>query len=218
MSLRLRVLRLRVVTAKGLFGRTLRFPNGLTVLRAQNSAGKSSCIQAAIYVLGLEGMLSASRGVPLPHAFTDYIEHDGYRADVISSEVFAEIENGKGERLTVQRAIAGERDRRLITVWRRSVIDAGDDDAPPPVPGENFYVRDPGAATSAVGFHTLLMEFIGWDLPSVPRFSGGETRLYPETVFPLLYVEQKKGWARSKVGFQRISVYETSLVARPNFC
>jgi hypothetical protein len=185
---------MRVVTAKGTFGRTLRFPDGLTVLRAQNSAGKSSSIQAAIYALGLEGMLSASRGVPLPHAFTDYIEHDGERLPVISSEVFAEIENKIGARVTVQRAVAGERDTRLITVWRGSLLGTHAGSDAPSTPGENFYARDPGAATSAVGFHTMLLEFIGWDLPSVPRFSGGETRLYPETIFPLIYVEQKKGW------------------------
>lgn len=194
MTLRLRTVRLQVATSAGVFGRTLQFPDGLTVLRAQNSAGKSSSLQAVIYALGLEGMLSASRGVPLPHAFTDYIEHDGDRLPVLSADVFIQVENRLGEWLTVQRGVAGERDRRLITVWRGSAVTPWLPGPTGTEPPSNFYVRDPGAVTSAVGFHTLLMEFMDWSLPSVPRFSGGDTRLYPEVIFPLIYVEQKKGW------------------------
>ena len=193
MTMRLRTLRLRVSTERGTFGRTLEFADGLTVLRAPNSAGKSSSLQAVIYGLGLEGMLSATRSVPLPHAFTDYIEHGDERLPVLAAEVDVVIENRLGERLTVRRSIAGNQDRRLMTVWR-SKPSTSSDDATPVGPPTYHYVRDPGAATTAAGFHTLLQEFVEWELPRVSRFSGGDTRLYAEAVFPLLYVEQKKGW------------------------
>ena len=191
-TLRLRALRMVVVTARGSFGRNLRFPDGLTVLRAPNSAGKSSSFNAVIYALGLEGMLNAGRGIPLPHAFTDYIEHAGERLDVLASDVFLEIENGAGERLTIQRSVKGERDTRLVTAWHGSALEGIL--TAPAGPAQHYYVRDPGATTSAVGFHTLLLSFVGWVLPSVSKFSGGDTRLYPETIFPLMFVEQKKGW------------------------
>ena len=55
----------------------LAFADGLNVLRADNSSGKSTVLQSIIYALGLEGMLSARRDIPLPHSMTDYVEVDG---------------------------------------------------------------------------------------------------------------------------------------------
>ena len=54
---------------------------------------------------------------------------------------------------------------------------------------------DPGAAQREAGFHRYLAEFMGWQLPRARRFDGSETMLYLETVFPLLYIEQKAGWS-----------------------
>jgi hypothetical protein len=36
---------------------------------------------------------------------------------------------------------------------------------------------------------------MGWQLPVVKRYDGGECPLYIETVFPLFFVEQKVGWS-----------------------
>ena len=60
---------------------------------------------------------------------------------------------------------------------------------------QDMFVREGGSTYSALGFHRLLEEFIGWSLPLVPDFSGGDTRLYLEVIFPLFYVEQKFGWS-----------------------
>jgi hypothetical protein len=35
-----------------------------------------------------------------------------------------------------------------------------------------------------------------WELPLAPRFDGEDSTLYMETIFPLLFVEQKLGWGR----------------------
>jgi hypothetical protein len=97
-TLRLRTLELRVVTGDGVFGRVLRFGEGLTILHADNSAGKSTCLQSIIYALGLEGMFGPSHDVPLPHAMTDWIETaQGGRLPVLESQVVLEIENGQGD-------------------------------------------------------------------------------------------------------------------------
>src|SRR5262249_47289450 len=37
--------------------------------------------------------------------------------------------------------------------------------------------------------------FIGWQLPTVARFQGGDCPLYLEAIFPLFVVEQKHGWS-----------------------
>ncbi|MEV6969269.1 hypothetical protein AB0M47_29580 [Hamadaea sp. NPDC051192] len=59
----------------------------------------------------------------------------------------------------------------------------------------DMFVREANATTSEVGFHRLLEEYVGWTLPSVPNFAGGETRLYFEILFPLFFIEQKFGWS-----------------------
>ena len=41
----------------------------------------------------------------------------------------------------------------------------------------------------------MLAEFIGWQLPEVTKYSGGEVPLYLECIAPLFMIEQKKGWA-----------------------
>jgi hypothetical protein len=65
----------------------------------------------------------------------------------------------------------------------------------------DFFVLDPGAAQREAGFHRMLAAFIGWHLPKVRRFDGDETTLYLETIFPLLYVEQKSGWSSIPAAF-----------------
>src|SRR5713226_585470 len=101
--LRIRHLLLTINTDKGQFGTRQEFSDGLNVIRADNWAGKSTMLQAILYALGLEGMLSPSHDVPLPHAATDYLEYSGGQAKVIDSMVSLEIENGSGQFLTLQR-------------------------------------------------------------------------------------------------------------------
>lgn len=193
MSLRIRALELRVVTPEGLFGATLKFSDGLVVLRADNTMGKSTCVQSIIYALGLEGMLSSSFAVPLPHAMTHEIEDDeGVKHLVVESSVMLEIANQGGNVMTVQRTIKREGvDRRLIRTWM----------GPKLTEPEGAYhqldrfVRMEGAAQRADGFHFVLTKFLGWELPMVTRHQGMPCPLYLECIFPLVVIEQKHGWS-----------------------
>ena len=54
---------------------------------------------------------------------------------------------------------------------------------------------DSGAATRESGFHSFLTQFIGWQLPLVARYDGTDSPLYLEAIFPMLFVEQKRGWS-----------------------
>jgi hypothetical protein len=65
MSLRIRRLKLLVVTEKGDFGADIKFPDGLVLLRADNTSGKSTCLKAMIYALGLERMFGPANQPPL---------------------------------------------------------------------------------------------------------------------------------------------------------
>src|SRR5579863_10749190 len=191
MSFRLRQLELRVQTGEGLFGTTLKFDRGLVLLRANNSMGKSTCIQAIVYALGLEKMLGPSSSVPLPHVMTQYVEFQSREIPVLESEVLLEMENRTGEFLTIRRSIVGGNDQRLISAW-----DCPKLTDPSSVGSQNdYFVRDPGAAQSEVGFFHKLSRFLNWKLPTVHRFNGSECPLYLETIFPLFIVEQKHGWS-----------------------
>ena len=55
MTLRIRHLRLRAETASGTFGADIPFALGLNVLWADNTKGKSTCLQGLLYALGLDG-------------------------------------------------------------------------------------------------------------------------------------------------------------------
>src|ERR1039457_3010903 len=85
MSLVIRTLMIRISTANGLVGVRLDFERKLNVIHAPNTMGKSICVNAIIYGLGLEGMLSASYDAPFPPAMTDLIVVGGEPRSVLSS-------------------------------------------------------------------------------------------------------------------------------------
>jgi hypothetical protein len=167
------------------------FGSGLNVIEAPNSWGKSTLVQSLVYGLGLEGSFSASHLSPLGEAMTTSIELDGYRQAVVESSVTLVVANDRGELLKTQRwATSLSHDRHLVRTWTaRDLAELNDAD---PV---DLYVREAGAAVNELGFHRTLAEFIGWNLPSVPTFGGGERPLYLEVLFPMFYIEQKYGWS-----------------------
>lgn len=192
MTLRLRHLRMRAETAGGTYGADIRFGPGLTVIWADNTKGKSTCMQGMLYALGLERMLSPRREVPLPHAMTSYLETDSKeRQDVLESGVSLEIENGAGQIITVHRSIKSQMDNRLISVDFGPTLT----DEITPARHKDFFVLDSGAAQREDGFHYFLEDFLGWKLPMVRRYDAPDGKLYLETIFPLFWVEQKAGWS-----------------------
>lgn len=194
MRLRLRQFELRAMTSAGPFGIRLPFDPGLVVLRADNTSGKSTCLQGIIYALGLEGMLSASHAIPLPHVATSSLtdEEFGRELGVLESHVMLEFENEAGQVATVRRYVKhGDIDTGLITVWDGPMLSS-----PPRFARENaYFVRRQGGAQREAGFHYWLANFVGWELPEVLRYDGTMCPLYLETIFPLFFVEQKHGWA-----------------------
>ena len=125
MGMQIRRLRISVMTENGRFGRDLEFTNGLNVLKVGNASGKSTCIQAIIYTLGLESMLSPKHIVPLPHSMLEFLEYGiDKKIKVFESEVFLVIENIDGKVITLRRVVKGEGDNRIITVWQVDFLDS----------------------------------------------------------------------------------------------
>jgi hypothetical protein len=158
--------------------------------------GKSTAIQAIIYGLGLEAILSTSQGVPFAHVLTQYLEVGGKNALVTESTVFLEFENEDGSIWTTERTVKGERHPNLVTVHEGPLLTSGGS-----YPRQDLYVRRPGAAKNEAGFHRALAEFLGWNLPEVETYDGKLVPLYVETIFPLMFVEQKRGWSDIQARF-----------------
>jgi predicted ATP-binding protein involved in virulence len=50
----IKTLHLNVMTSGGLFGARFHFKEGLNIIRAENTSGKSTCLNAILYALGFE--------------------------------------------------------------------------------------------------------------------------------------------------------------------
>lgn len=191
--IRLRHLRLRSFTASRAFGAEIPFKAGLNIVQAPNTSGKSTCLQSIIYALGLERSLGPQLSIPLPYAMREQI-HEFEEAPyelVLQSYVELEMENAHGEIVVVHRDVVGGKNPKLIQTWRWPALTTGLSR------GEqrDYFVLDGGSATHESGFHAFLAAFLGWDLPIVARYDGTECPLYLEAIFPMLFVEQKRGWS-----------------------
>lgn len=190
--MRFRCLKIVLTTSDGPYGTTLTFPDGLVVVWADNSMGKSTCVRAMLIALGMEAMLgTAQQELPLPPAVKSKLKNNEDEHHVLQSEIFLELENRNGESITVQRTVKGARDKNLITVFHGPALSGNDRS----IPSTDFFVSRAGAATREAGFHRYLSEFLGWNLPDVQTFDGSTAPLYLQCIFPYFIVEQMRGWS-----------------------
>lgn len=189
--MRLRHLRIRVMTDQGLFGTDLPFTDGLFILRAENSMGKTTCLRAILVALGMEAMLTTSRvDLPLTPVLKEDLHTDDGHASVIESDIFLEIENSKGERVVVHRTVKGVKDTGLIEVIRGPALTTTKR-----YQSDDYFVGRPGDTTRDAGFLRFLLDFLGWNVPTVRTFQGDSRPLYPQCMMPYFFVEQLRGWS-----------------------
>ncbi|MBK8270679.1 MAG: hypothetical protein IPK83_21185 [Planctomycetes bacterium] len=169
MSLRLRALEIRVITELGPYGTRLLFQEGLVVLRGDNSSGKSTCLAAILYALGLEGLFIRSQDSPFPEAMTQRLKAGDNWVSVVESSVMLEFAGPDGNVITTKRAVTGSNDaRQLITVLFGAAV-TGSDVAS--LERRDYFVRVP-VPQSESGFHFYLAKLLAFELPLVPRFDG----------------------------------------------
>lgn len=188
--MKLRHLRITIQTTGGPFQTDIPFSDGLVVIRAKNTRGKSTCFQSILTALGFEAILTTSQSeLPLNPAVQHRLEWEDAFYDVTESDVYLEIQNEPGERITIRRTIRGERDWHLVTVYDGAALTS---------PGEyearDYYVSRSGGASRDAGFHKELARFLGWNLPNVATYEDKECLLYLQMIFPFIFVEQKRGW------------------------
>jgi DNA repair exonuclease SbcCD ATPase subunit len=191
-------IRLRAFTSTQKYGADIPLKRGLNIIQAHNTSGKSTALQSIIVALGLERSLGPQLAIPLPYAMRERIhsrEGEPY-SHVLQSYVEIEVENAEGTKLIIHRDIVGDSDQKLIRTWTDCRIT--DEKR---VNQRDFYILDRGSAQNEHGFYFFLVNFIGWDLPVVPTFDGSECPLYLEAIFPMLFVEQKRGWSTTQGPF-----------------
>ena len=190
--MRLRHLRIRIQTSNGLYGTDIPFPDGMVVIWADNSMGKSTCVKSVMVALGLEAILTTSMSdLPLTPVMKSFLEDEtGKTHHVTESRIFLEIENADGERITIERLVRGDRDHNLVSVIQGPALTT-----PGKFPIDDYFLARSGAASRERGFHHFLATFLKWKLPSVQTYDGRDCPLYLQCVFPFLLVEQSRGWS-----------------------
>lgn len=83
--MKIRHIRLRALTSSRTFGTDVALEDGLNVIRADNTSGKSTCLMALVYCLGLERSLGPKLDVPLPYAMRQRVQvhKDGEGASLV---------------------------------------------------------------------------------------------------------------------------------------
>lgn len=176
-----------------MFGADIPFSKGLMVVRAENSRGKSTAVQSILFALGLERMITTQPTSALTSAMRDRLIFDPAtktETSVVSSRVVIEIEGVNGEVATVTRWVVDDSiGSNLVRVQHAAIGDITPDTAV-----DDYYVGRQGGASRERGFHVWLAGFVGWRMPELPAREGRTSQLYMEQVFPLLFVEQRRGW------------------------
>lgn len=189
--MKLRAIKLSIGTSQGEFGFKFEFSRGLTVIRGSNSSGKSTLFNCLLYGLGMEELIGGKGEKVLPYAVKEFFVQGDAKITVDTSEVFIELENSGSQSITLRRAIRDAvRQPRLVEVFEGAHLTAGVALGTP----RPTYLFDAGSAQKQEGFFQVLETFMGYQLPQVPTTSGGMTKLYLQTIFAALAVEQKRGW------------------------
>lgn len=194
MGLKLRRLKIHIETKDGrLYGSTIHFIEGLNIIRAETTTGKTTCVSAIAYALGLEEMFS--KKFSFKPVISEFVgDKKAHENIIIDSCVFLEICNDKGDIITIKRPVVSKegKDNRLVSVFYGPLLSSTERKK---YLQDDFFVRDEGSAVRKKGFYNFLSNFIGWDLPIVMRYNGKESPLYMQCIFPLMIVEQIYGWS-----------------------
>lgn len=190
MSLEIVSLDIVANTTDGRYGVSIPFSKGLFLLRVENSHGKSTCMNAIAYALGMEKALGVGGAkIPFPPSLTRALAtNNGTEVSVISSYVMLKIKKENGLTASLKRNIVGYEVDNVVNIEEFDVADSA-------IKKGSYFLHREGDTDRGMGFYKWLADFLNWQLPIVPNHNGKETTLYPSVLFPAWFVEQKKGWS-----------------------
>lgn len=193
MSLSLSRFKIVIETEKEDYGFSCSFNKGLNIVRGNNTSGKSTLFHSLVYALGMEEIIGSKGEKTLQYALKDYVEDSNKnRIKVKSSYLLLEIYNQRNEYRTIKRFIKSNRiSTKLAEIYEGDLLSS---------PDKKYniiytYLHDKGSAqNSEVGFFKYLEDYLGMDLPLVHTSKGNDVKLYLQTIFSALFIEQKRGW------------------------
>ena len=185
--IQLKKVEVRGKSEAGDFSGSLEFAGGLQVISAKNAYGKSLAVKGVTWCLGLDAMFGNAENDPirLPEAVREDLELAGHKSRVLKSECAITLENEKGSRLEITRAIAGG-DTRIVEVKET------EPNGTPRV--SKLVARRATMQDQYGGFQRFLFEWMAWPRLEVPTFRGQDAEIYLENLAPLFYIDQDEGW------------------------
>ena len=191
----MRINRLRIIveTSEGDFGFDEKFDKKINFIASYgNTQGKSSCIEAIYYCLGLEELIGGKKEKALKPVFKKKLKFKNKEIPVLESNFYLEIKNEKDNTITIYRTANKKNyDSSLVTVYFGDITSLLNGD----LQSEDMYLHSQGSATNNKGFHKFLEEFLNWNLPEVPTYDELDRKLYLQIIFSAMFIEQKRGWA-----------------------
>lgn len=195
------------------FGRILKFTDGLNLVVGDNTSGKTSLVKCLYYVLGMEQLIDGKTG-PVSmdkcvssvfrHKESDGQEHEWY---VVDSAVFVQLHNTEGNCITIRRFIKIDNLRsNVLCVWNKPREEISDGDS-----GREYFVHYENDHNEDydVGFYGLLSNFANLPILTVPaRNSDNGTKLYLQTLFSLMFIEQTRGWSDFMANIRAFNIYQ----------
>ncbi|ATC94734.1 hypothetical protein PTUN_a2219 [Pseudoalteromonas tunicata] len=175
------------------YGYRIPFSSGLNIIRGDNSSGKSTLVNSLIYSLGMEEIIGSKGNASLPYALKDRFDLNGDNKSIIGSTVYLELENQLGKVITLKRAIkSSEVDTKLVQIIEGAYLTNPSMNT---LKSRYTFLHDGGSAQDEEkGFFAYLEKFLGLNLPRISDNKGKEAKLYLQSVFSAILVEQKRGW------------------------
>lgn len=198
--LKFEAIKITVITNTGKFGQFITFKNGLNIVRANNTSGKSSLFGAIMYSLGFEELLGGRNEKAMQSVFKSIVKEKQIIDDesvtveneVIQSSIMLQISNGDRSVTIKRNVIHNSVKPQAIEVYSGSLLTTPDI----AYEKQSMYVHDKGAATnSEIGFHMFLEDFIGSRLPEIINQEGRRVKLYLPLIASAHFIEQKSGWS-----------------------
>lgn len=206
--LKINRLRVEILTDKSkdiadLYGFDFSFNQGLNIIAAPNSRGKTTINSCIYYALGMEELLGSHNEKALDKSLKEEFtimpnENESLTYRVLISKVILEIENINKEIVCLERHIksnSNEIKTSNIYVYDSSFEDIHNETKLNPT--NIFFVNSRGNNENPNGFYNWLSSFIKIELPQVSNNSRVDnySPLYLQLVFSALFIEQTKGWS-----------------------
>ncbi|GIQ57640.1 hypothetical protein Flavo103_07760 [Flavobacterium collinsii] len=185
------------------YGFDIPFRSGLNVIAGHNSKGKSTIGSSIYYALGMEELLGAKNEMALGKALKTEFDIFDSRVNslksfrILYSKVFIEIENEKGEIVTIRRYInSNQKDQNQNDKNTKKVLAylSKFEDIDKDVKSYPLFLRNDNNNSDQYGFYHWLADFIGIQIPQVLNNKMGYSPLYLQTIFASFLIEQTKGW------------------------